>query len=134
MTTLFSATKVSNISHYFMNRYHHIPEGCIPRKPLSQTCQHEVQSERYQIVLIIPHKQITCTYVMCCSGELVHSETIVQLLSSTTALLCISPFHGKVPYIWEKNVFSAWEKMGFPPHIYTPHFCWGKRHLPLLCW
>ena len=90
MTTFFSATKVSNISHYFMNRYHHIPEGCVPRKPLSQTCQHEVQSERYQIDLIIQHKQITCTYVMCCSGELVHSETIVQLYFQVRLHFCAS--------------------------------------------
>ena len=99
-----------------MNRYHHIPEGCVHRKALSQTCQHEVQSERYQTVLVIQHRQITCTYVMCCSGKLVHSETLVQLLSSTTALLCISPSHGRVLYTWEKSVFSAWEKMDLPPH------------------
>ena len=98
-----------------MNRYNHIPEGCVARKAFSQTCWHEVQSERYKTILIVQQRQITC-YVICCSGKLVHSETLVKLLSNTTALLCSSPLHGRVPHTWEKNVFSAWEKMDLPPH------------------
>lgn len=98
-----------------MNRYNHIPEGCVTRKAFSQTCWPEVQSERYRIFLMVQQRQITC-YVICFSGKLVHSETLVKLLSTTTALLCISPSHGRVHYTWEKNVFSAWEKMDLPPH------------------
>ena len=96
-----------------MNRYNHIPEGCVTRKAFSQTCWPEVQSERYKIFLIVQQRQITCYLFFrkigpqwdSCQTTFNYDGTVVHLTFARKSALHLG-----------ENVFSAWEKMDLPPH------------------
>ena len=133
ITKFFTATKVSNLSHYFTKQVPPHTWRLCPQKTTQSNLP--TWSSKWKVSDCPHYSAQTCNLYVCytlfreigpqwnsCPTTFKYDCTFVHLTISWKSAV----------YLGEKCILCLGKNGS--SSTYMPHFCWGKRHLPLLCW